>query len=53
MNETLWPTKTPSSTTTPSQMKVWLLILQLRPMRAPAWISTKVPTLVLSPMAQP
>ena len=31
VNITPWPTKTPSSIVTPSQMKVWLEILQLRP----------------------
>ncbi len=35
MNVTLWPTKTSSSNTTPSQMKVWLEILQRAPIRAP------------------
>ena len=31
MNITPWPMKTSSSMVTPSQMKVWLEILQLRP----------------------
>ena len=31
VNITPWPTNTPSSIVTPSQMKVWLEILQLRP----------------------
>ena len=33
MNVTLWPMKTLSSMCTPSQMKVWLEILQRRPTR--------------------
>ena len=33
VNITPWPTKTPSSSVTPSQMKVWLEILQWRPTR--------------------
>ena len=34
MNVTLWPMKTASSMVTPSQMNVWLEILQLLPMLA-------------------
>ena len=36
---------TPSSSVTPSQMKLWLEILQWRPMTAFRWISTNAPTL--------
>ena len=35
MNITPWPTNTPSSIATPSQMKEWLEILQKRPTAAP------------------
>ena len=48
MKVTLWPMKTSSSMVTPSQMKVWLEILQFLPMVAFFWISTKAPILVLS-----
>ena len=34
MNVTPWPMKTSSSIVTPSQMNVWLEILQLLPMNA-------------------
>ena len=44
---------TSSSMVTPSQMKVWLEILQRRPMLAPRWISTKVPIREPSPTLQP
>src|SRR5437879_3450002 len=50
---TLWPTKTSSSMLTPSQMNVWLWILQRAPTRAPFWISTNVPISVSSPIVQP
>ena len=53
MNITPWPTKTPSPIVTPSQMKVWLWILQSAPILAPRWISTKVPMRERSPMLQP
>src|SRR6266480_6746610 len=42
-----------SSMSTPSQMKLWLEILQRRPTRAFFWISTKAPTFVSSPISQP
>ena len=45
--------KTSSSIVTPSPMKVWLWILQFRPIETPLWISTKGPILVLSPIRQP
>ena len=35
---------------TPSQMKVWLWILQAAPISAPRWISTKVPIRVPAPI---
>ena len=38
---------------TPSQMKVWLEILQRRPMVAFFWISTKAPIFVSSPISHP
>src|ERR1700676_3173999 len=53
MKVTLWPTKTPSSISTPSQMKVWLEILQFFPTFAFFCISTKAPIFVLSPIWQP
>src|SRR2546428_4905387 len=53
MNVTPWPTKTLSSMVTPSQMNVWLEILQFLPILAFFWISTKAPILVLSPTSQP
>ncbi len=53
MKVTLWPMKTSSSIVTPSQMKVWLEILQFCPIFAPFWISTKVPILLSSPISQP
>ena len=43
MNVTLWPMKTLSSIVTPSQMNVWLEILQFRPTGAFFWISTNAP----------
>ena len=53
MKVTPWPMKTWSSIVTPSQMKVWLEILQRRPTDAFFWISTKAPILVSSPISQP
>src|SRR5215475_8931436 len=53
MKVTLWPIKTLSSISTPSQMKVWLEILTLRPMCAFFWISTNVPMRELSPTEHP
>src|SRR5690348_14140668 len=53
MKVTPWPMKTSSSRVTPSQMKVWLEILQFLPTFAFFWISTKAPILVLSPISQP
>src|SRR6266478_1947166 len=50
---TPWPIKTLSSIITPSQMKVWLETLQLRPTTAPFWISTNEPIFVPSPISQP
>ncbi len=38
---------------TPSQMKVWLEILQRRPTVTPFWISTQAPIFVSSPISQP
>jgi hypothetical protein len=38
---------------TPSQMNVWLWILQRAPTLTPRWISTNVPTRVPSPRLQP
>ena len=52
-NITPWPMNTSSSIVTPSQMKVWLWILQFAPIEAPRWISTNVPIRVLSPIRQP
>src|SRR5215510_10623378 len=45
--------KTLSSIVTPSQMNVWLEILQRRPTVAFFWISTNAPILVSSPISQP
>src|ERR1019366_833132 len=53
MKVTLCPMKTSSSIWTPSQMKVWLEILQFSPTLAFFWISTKAPILVLAPIEQP
>src|SRR5436309_2944789 len=53
MNITPCPTKTPFPIVTPSQMNEWLWILQSAPMTAPRWISTNVPTRVLSPIEHP
>jgi hypothetical protein len=53
MNMTPCPTKTSSSIVTPSQMNVWLWILQLEPMAAPRCTSTNVPMRVSSPIVQP
>ena len=50
---TPWPTKTSSSSVTPSQMNEWLPILQRRPTTARFWISTKGPMRLSSPMRQP
>ena len=43
MNITPCPTKTSSSSSTPSQTNVWLWILQFAPTTAPRWISTNGP----------
>src|SRR6266852_2759653 len=53
MKVTLCPMKTLSSISTPSQMNVWLEILQRLPTLAFFWISTKAPILVSSPISQP
>ena len=53
MNATPWPMKTKSSIVTPSQMNVWLEILQRRPTFAFFWISTNAPIFVSSPISQP
>ena len=53
MKTTPWPTNASSSMVTPSQMKVWLEILQRAPTTAFFWISTKVPIRVSSPIVQP
>ncbi len=53
MKLTLCPTNTSSSIVTPSQMKLWLWILQRAPTFAPFWISTNVPIDVSSPISQP
>src|SRR5206468_7904292 len=53
MNITPWPMNTLSSMVTPSQMNVWLEILQFLPTLAFFWISTKAPILVSSPTSQP
>src|SRR5580765_2926530 len=53
MNITPCPTKTWSSISTPSQMKVWLDTLTRRPTFAPFWISTNVPMRDSSPISQP
>src|SRR5262249_42127207 len=53
MNITPWPTKTPSSIVTPSQMNVWLDILQFDPTEAPFWISTQLPIFVPPPTRHP
>ncbi len=45
--------KTSSSMVTPSQMKVWLEILQFLPTAALFWTSTKVPIFVFSPILHP
>ena len=42
-----------SSMVTPSQMKVWLEILQRLPTLAFFWISTNAPILVSSPISHP
>src|SRR5690606_37427257 len=52
-NITPCPTNTSSPMTTPSQMKVWLWILQRAPITTPRWISTNGPTRVASPSSQP
>ena len=52
-NITPWPMKASSSIVTPSQMKVWLWILQAAPITAPRWISTKVPIRLPAPISQP
>ena len=53
MNVTECPTKTSFSIVTPSQMNVWLWILQRAPIEAPRWISTNVPIRDASPIEQP
>ena len=53
MNVTPWPTNTWSSIVTPSQMNVWLEILQRLPTVAFFWISTNAPIFVSSPISQP
>ncbi len=53
MNVTPCPMKTWSSIVTPSQMNVWLEILQRLPTFAFFWISTNAPILVSSPISQP
>ena len=53
MKVTPWPMNTWSSIVTPSQMKVWLEILQRRPTLAFFWISTNAPIFVSSPISQP
>ena len=53
VNITPCPTNTPSSRVTPSQMNVWLEILQRAPITAPRWISTNVPIRESAPTAQP
>src|SRR5215472_17881529 len=53
MKVTPWPMNTLSSIVTPSQIKVWLEILQLLPTLAFFWISTNAPIFVLSPIWQP
>ena len=53
MNITPWPMKTLSSMVTPSQIKVWLEILQRLPTVAFFWISTNAPILVSSPISHP
>src|SRR5258708_5237052 len=45
--------KTLSSISTPSQIKVWLDILQRFPTLAFFWISTKAPIFVSSPIVHP
>src|SRR5713226_5244691 len=53
MKATPWPMNTSSSMVTPSQMKVWLEILQRFPTLAFFWISTNAPILVSSPISHP
>jgi hypothetical protein len=53
MNITPWPTNTSLPISTPSQMNVWLWILQRAPIFAPRWTSTNVPIRVSSPIEQP
>src|SRR5260370_10939365 len=53
MNVTPCPMNTPSSIVTPSQMNVWLEILQFLPTDAFFCISTKAPIFVFSPISQP
>ena len=53
MKVTPWPMKASSSIVTPSQIKVWLEILQFFPILEFFWISTKAPIFVLSPISQP
>ena len=45
--------RTSSSIVTPSQMNVWLEILQRAPIDAPRWISTKSPICAPSPIRHP
>ena len=53
MNITPWPMKTSSSMVTPAQIKECDEILQRDPILTPAWISTKAPITVPSPIEQP
>src|SRR5437660_5780913 len=50
---TPWPMNTPSASSTPSQMKEWLSIVQRRPILTPRVISTNGPMNVSSPIEQP
>src|SRR5262249_27378134 len=52
-NMTPCPMNTLSSIVTPSQMNVWLEILQRRPTVAFFWISTNAPIFVSSPISHP
>src|ERR1035437_6747492 len=53
MNVTPCPMNTLSSTTTPSQINVWLDILQRFPTTAFFWISTNEPIFVSLSLSQP
>src|SRR5262245_46601894 len=50
---TPWAMNTPSASSTPSQMKEWLSIVQRRPILTPRVISTNGPMNVSSPIEQP